>query len=184
MALASNNGAAARTIRKDLSNSAPWPTGTTTSRPTSSRLRAEGLAPKAGGPDARRCRNAAAVQLCGHYASAADKKAKPVRWLIVVMTAIVAVGAASWACSLGDLATRPSVQRLIALCRAQIEHHHGRLAGRIRDAAWRRPDGGWMFPTCWSCCGRPAGLLGLAGWTSTWVWCWPWCRCPSTVNWG
>ena len=28
------------------------------------------------------------------YASAADKKAKPVRWLIVVMTAIVAVGAA------------------------------------------------------------------------------------------
>ncbi|MGB1100421.1 MAG: hypothetical protein ACPGYS_05890, partial [Flavobacteriales bacterium] len=28
------------------------------------------------------------------YASAADKKAKPVRWLIVVMTSVVAVGAA------------------------------------------------------------------------------------------
>ena len=28
------------------------------------------------------------------YASAADKKAKPVRWLIVVMTSVVAVAAA------------------------------------------------------------------------------------------
>jgi uncharacterized protein involved in exopolysaccharide biosynthesis len=27
------------------------------------------------------------------YASAADKKSKPVRWLIVVMTAVIAVGA-------------------------------------------------------------------------------------------
>ena len=95
MALASNNGAAARTIRKDLEQLGALANGyNNLSAYLESALRAEGLAPKAGGPDARRCRNAAASSFVVDYASAADKKAKPVRWLIVVMTAIVAVGAA------------------------------------------------------------------------------------------
>ena len=41
------------------------------------------------------------------YASAADKKAKPVRWLIVVMTSVVAVGAPSWPCSPGTRCNAP-----------------------------------------------------------------------------
>ena len=42
------------------------------------------------------------------YASAADKKAKPVRWLIVVMTCVVAVVSAFLGhARLGHVATRP-----------------------------------------------------------------------------
>ena len=115
MALASNNGAAARTIRQGLG--ATRRLGQRVQQPLGVPrvgLRAEGLAPKAGGPDARRCRNAAAVQLCGRLRqrrrqegqarALADRRHDRHRRR--------GCGLPGHA-RLGDLATRPSVQRLI-----------------------------------------------------------------------
>ena len=95
MALASNNGAAARTIRKDLEQLGALANGyNNLSAYLESAYEQKALLQKR----VDLMRVDAETQLPSSfvvdYASAADKKAKPVRWLIVVMTAIVAVGAA------------------------------------------------------------------------------------------
>ena len=95
MALASNNGGAARTIRKDLEQLGALANGyNNLSAYLESAYEQKALLQKR----VDLMRVDAETQLPSSfvvdYASAADKKAKPVRWLIVVMTAIVAVGAA------------------------------------------------------------------------------------------
>ena len=95
MALASNNGAAARTISKDFEQLGALANGyNNLSAYLESAYEQKALLQKR----VDLMRVDAETQLPSSfvvdYASAADKKAKPVRWLIVVMTAIVAVGAA------------------------------------------------------------------------------------------
>jgi uncharacterized protein involved in exopolysaccharide biosynthesis len=95
MALASNNGAAARTIRKDLEQLGALANGyNNLSAYLESAYEQKALLQKRVDLMRVDAETQLPTSFVVDYASAADKKAKPVRWLIVVMTAIVAVGAA------------------------------------------------------------------------------------------
>ena len=95
MALAANNGAAARTIRKDLEQLGALANGyNNLSAYLESAYEQKALLQKRVDLMRVDAETQLPTSFVVDYASAADKKAKPVRWLIVVMTAIVAVGAA------------------------------------------------------------------------------------------
>ena len=95
MALASNNGGAARTIRQDLEQLGALANGyNNLTAYLESAYEQKALVQKRVDLMRVDAETQLPTSFVVDYASAADKKAKPVRWLIVVMTAIVAVGAA------------------------------------------------------------------------------------------
>ena len=83
----------ANVLKKTSSVLVRWPTASTTCRRTSKRPTNSNPCSKTCGIDARGRRNAMSLLHRG-LRQCSGQKAKPVRWLIVVMTSVVAVGAA------------------------------------------------------------------------------------------